>query len=189
MAEQQKIICKLVIEVLGKPEQHVTDTLKLLLKKMRDEEEGVKILNGKVHKPKKEGDFFSSFAEIDAELADFALLSGICFNYMPSSIEIIEPEKLDLKALKISDFINDLMAKLHDVDMRLKSITSQNIVLDKNCFSLLKNIVTIVLSQSPRTMKELEKDTGIPEKQLQIFAKKFIEEGLITKKGEKYSIK
>lgn len=188
MPEKQKITCRLIIEILGKPEQHVVDTLRALLKKLK-EEKGVKITKGTVHKPKQEGNFFSAFSEIEAELDDIALLSNICFNYMPSSIEIISPEKLDMNPLMISDFINDLMARLHEVDMRLKSITSQNIVLDSNCLSLLKNMFILALKQKQKTMKELTEDTGIPEEQLKIFIKRFTEGGLISKKGEKYLLK
>jgi len=189
MPEQKKIICRIVVEILGKPEQHVVNTLKLLLKKLKEDEKGVKITKGTVHKPKKEENFFSAFAEIEIEIDDLSVLSNICFDYMPSSVEIIEPESMELKSVKLSDFVNDLMARLHDVDMRLKSITTQNLALDDNCFSLLKNIVVLSLKQKQKTLREMEADVGIPENQLQVFVKRFVEEGFVEKKGDKYALK
>ena len=58
-------------------------------------------------------------------------LIGFCFDFMPSSIEILEPNNLSMEIQEIGDLLNDLLARLHKYDMALKSIRAQNIILSR----------------------------------------------------------
>src|SRR3989344_9673573 len=91
--EKQSIKASLIIEILGAPKHHVEETLKRVIEKLKAEK-GVNVVGVKPHSPKEQGKFFSVFAEIDAEFESIDVLSGVCFDYMPSSVEIVEPEEL-----------------------------------------------------------------------------------------------
>ncbi len=176
----------LIIEIAGSPREHVEDTLRLVLKKLR-EEKGVDVLGGKVHEPKAQGPFFSTFAELGILVKNFSALVGICFSYMPSSVEIVEPSQFKLAPVEFSSLFNDLLGRLHEIDMRLKNANAANILLDKNLYNLLKNAVLIAIGSGTKTIAELSQRVGIAPEQLEPFLAKFVEEKLIGRDGQFYS--
>jgi hypothetical protein len=176
------LMINMVIEIVGTPKEHVEDTLRLVLKKLR-EEEGVDVQNGKVYEPKSQGNFFSTFAELNVLIKDFATITSICFNYMPSSIEILEPAQFKLVPLDMANMLNDILARLHETDMRLKNTNAVNILLEKNLYNLLKHAVLLTLGAGKKTAAELSEGVGISDVQLEPFLTKFEEEKLIKKEG------
>ena len=184
--EQGYLRINAVIEIVGTPKEHVEETLRLVLKQLR-EEKGVDVLGGKVHEPKEQGPFFSTFAELQFLVKDFATLASISFNYMPSSIEIVEPNQFKMVPLDFNNLFNDLLARLHEIDMRLKNTNAANILLDKNLYNLLKNAVLLVLGSGSRTLGDLSSKVGIAEQQLEPFLAKFAEEKILSKDGNHYT--
>ncbi len=175
-----------VIEIVGSPREHVEDTLRLVLKQLR-EEKGVDVLGGKVHEPRAQDVFFSTFAELQVLVKDFATLVGLCFNYMPSSVEVVEPAQFKLAPVDLANLFNDLLGRLHETDMRLKNTNAANILLDKNLYNLLKNAVLVMLGSGSKTLGELAARVGIPEPQLEPFLAKFAEEKVLRKDGHHYT--
>ncbi|MBI2549700.1 hypothetical protein HYV83_00780 [Candidatus Woesearchaeota archaeon] len=184
--EQGYLRISTVIEIVGAPKEHVEGTLRLVLKQLR-EETGTIVLGGKVHEPKAQGPFFSTFAELQVLVKNFAALVNICFNYMPSSVEIVEPTQFKLAPLEFSNLFNDLLGRLHEVDMRLKNTNAANALLDKNLYNLLKNVVLLLLEPGSKNLGELSSRVGIAEQQLEPFLAKFAEEKLIKKDGHHYT--
>lgn len=174
-----------VIEIVGTPKEHVEDTLRLVLKQLR-EEKGVDVLGGKVHEPKAQGAFFSTFAELQVLVKDFTALINLCFSYMPSSVEVVEPASFKLVPLDLAHLFNDLLGRLHEIDMRLKNTNAANILLDKNLRNLLKNAVLLVLGSGQKTIGDISVRVGIPEQQLEPFLAKFAEEKVLRKDGHHY---
>ncbi|HIG97868.1 TPA: hypothetical protein HA231_00380 [Candidatus Woesearchaeota archaeon] len=175
-----------VIEIVGSPKEHVEDTLRLVLKKLR-EEKGVDIVGGKVHEPRAQGAFFSTFAELDILIRDFSTLAGVCFNYLPSSVEVLEPSSFKLAPAELAGLFNDLLGRLHEMDLRLKNTNAANILLDGNLGNLLKNFVLMLLGSGSRTLGDLSKAVGIAEQPLEPFLARFASEGLIRKEGHHYT--
>jgi hypothetical protein len=50
---------------------------------------------------------------------------------MPSSIEILEPEKIGGTREPLTNLLNDLIARLHQYDMLLKNLHAENLMLKK----------------------------------------------------------
>jgi hypothetical protein len=176
-----------VLEIAGSPKEHVEETFRLVLKKLK-EEKNIDVLNGKVHEPKPQGAFFSAFAELTLLIKDFPALVSMSFDYTPSSIEIIEPEELKLSPTGVSDLFNDVLGKLHEIDMQLKNSNAANTLLTQNLNNMLKNSVLILLNSGPMAMGELSQKVGIIEKQLEPFLDRFVKEGLIRKQGHNYAV-
>ena len=174
-----------IIEIVGKPREHVEETLRIVLKQLR-EEKGVDVLGGKVHEPKVQGAFFSTFAELNLLVKDFVTLIGICFSYMPSSVEIVEPTQFKFAPIEVANLFNDLLGRLHEIDMRLKTSNAANILLDQNLFILLKNAVIIALASGSKTVDELSVHVGINEQQLEPFLARFVQEKVIRQEGHHY---
>ena len=91
----QHLRCRTIIEVLGKPKEHVETTLKKVQEEL-SKREGVKILTQEVAETKELEKFFSSYIDLEISLTDIDKLIDFCFDFMPSSIEILEPEKLSV---------------------------------------------------------------------------------------------
>ena len=130
---KEKILAKVVIEIVGKPKEHVDMTIR---KYMDGIKENFKIINHELYdaeeiKDEKFKSMFSSFMDLEMEFDDFNDLIGFCFDYMPSSIDILRPEKFSLDARELMDALNDLIAKLHNLDMKVKNLNAENVLLKK----------------------------------------------------------
>lgn len=112
----------LVIEVLGKPAEYLEKALGLAVDAL--EKSGkANIIEKKVHPAKllpNTKEVFTCFAEIEVLVQDVSKLIEIIFDYMPSSIEIIEPANFSLKLEDANAVLNDLATKLHQYDTLLK---------------------------------------------------------------------
>jgi hypothetical protein len=120
----------LVIEVLGRPAEHVSEVLRMIGEKLENEK-GVSVKNKKFFPPKQIESLFSSFVEVELEIESFHRLLEICFEYLPSSIEIIEPTELSMKLQDANAILNYLAAKLHNYESLLKILATEREVLIK----------------------------------------------------------
>lgn len=127
-----KYVAKAIIEVLGSPKEHVEETVKLLLEKAKRSKNFEVIKHNEFPAQKiKEKPFWTSFTELEIKTEDVYDLMGFCFDFLPSSIEILEPLDFQLEANKINDMLNDLIARLHQYDMILKNLQAENILLKR----------------------------------------------------------
>ena len=97
--ETKKITSMFVLEVIGRPEEFLIETLNDLVKKI-GEEKGVCVKNAKINPPilmKDQKDFFTSFAEIELETENILYLAILMFKYMPAYIEIISPQNISVE--------------------------------------------------------------------------------------------
>lgn len=119
------IKAKIVIEILGHPKEHVEETMKIIIEKLKQEKD-VKLLKETTYKAEQVEKMWSTFSDLEIEVNDLQKLIGICFDYMPSSVEIIDPLKMSIETKSIEEMFNDLLAKLHKVDMALKNALAEN---------------------------------------------------------------
>ncbi|MCD4666617.1 hypothetical protein K8R47_02295 [archaeon] len=118
-----------IIEVLGKPKEFVEKVIKEMVGKIKEEK---KILKYQVFEAEEKKDgVFSSFAEIELEFDNFDGLSLFCFQFMPSSIEILEPDKFNSDSKEIENFLNDILGRLHHNEMVVKKLGIENQQLKK----------------------------------------------------------
>lgn len=184
MPENQKIIVKVIIEIVGKPKEHVSKSLELVLDKIKGEKL-IKILEKETFKPKKVESFFSTFAELELQFNSTSKLLDFCFDYMPSSVEITSPDKLSLQSTDLVSVLNDLLSKLHAISNNVANLNAENQLLKRNGEALLKNLITLSLENKILSLEDLSKKVGIVPKQLKPFLDVFIKKGKVekTKKG------
>jgi len=138
MAEEvkQTMTVRSIIEIAGFPAEHVKETLELVIDKVKKSKQ-IKILSSKVNDPNPISEkFFSGFVELELVFEDFDSIMGFVLDYMPSSIEIIQPETWTEDTKKLTFFINDLIAKLHNIDAQLKVLKAKNVVMTKELAKL-----------------------------------------------------
>jgi len=130
--EEEGIKIKSIIEIMGAPKEHVENTLSMIVKKVKENKE-INVISDKINPTiEVEGKpFWSCFCEFELEFKDVDGMVGFCFDYMPSSMEIISPQKFSLEGKNVEGMLNDLLARLHEYDMMLKNIHAQNIILKK----------------------------------------------------------
>ena len=124
-----EIKSRIIIEILGSPVEHVERVMKDVMAELDKKE--IKILKKEVNEPKKVEKFYSSFAEIEFKCADLEKLLDVCFDFMPSVVEIIEPKKFDLGPKVLEDFLNDLLARLHRNSMVIRNLHAENVLMKK----------------------------------------------------------
>lgn len=107
---------------------------------------------------------------------------------MPSSIEVVKPEHLVMTNPELSNFLNDLQARLHNVDMIVKQLKAENDFLKHNMNAILHNAILICLKVSRLSLEQLSQVTGVDKKELEIFVEKLVKENKIKKENDVYSL-
>ncbi|HLC78492.1 MAG TPA: hypothetical protein VJH92_05180 [Candidatus Nanoarchaeia archaeon] len=128
----EKIEAALIFEVLGKPPEHLIESLEEIIKQIGSEK-GISIKEKTVHEPipvKENEEIFTSFAEIVAEFEDAGKLLMVLFKYMPAHIEVIYPEKITLKNNEINEVMNEIARRLHAYDEVARVIQYEKSVLE-----------------------------------------------------------
>lgn len=122
----------MIFEILGRPPEHIVETLKEIIKKL-GEEPGIKINEEKINEPvnvKDQNDFFTTFAEVELEIDELFKLMIIIFKYMPAHIEIISPEKLQISNYDLNMFLNELARRLHGYDEVVRIMEVEKNILE-----------------------------------------------------------
>ncbi len=186
--EKGQIRCTAIVEMMGAPKDYLSKTLKLYVDKLK-QNPNITLLREDYARPKKQDKLYTTFVELEMMVKDASELAFFCFDYMPSSIEIIEPEKFHYNAQDFASFFNDMMARLHKLDAHIKGLKAKSKNLERNAGLLLRNNILLSLKEKEKSAEDISKNTGIPPEQLSPFLEKLIREGWIEKKKDKYSIK
>jgi hypothetical protein len=155
--ETKGIRATIMLEILGKPAEYLVETLNKLIKNI-DEEKGVRVIEKKINEPilmKDSKEFYTTFAEVDVEVDDILYLTIIMFKYMPSHIEVIEPELIALTNNGWTDILSELTRRLHKYDEVARIVQIQN--------AQMKKKLDEVLSKEAEN-KESSSDIVSPEK-------------------------
>jgi hypothetical protein len=119
-----KIQANMILEIMGRPPEHLKEALNTLVVKLGSEK-GVEILTKNYHEPKKiedSEDLFTAFAELLIEFDELGNFFGVIFAYMPAHIEIIKPESIKLANSDLNDTGNTLIQRLHSYDAIAKKM-------------------------------------------------------------------
>jgi len=130
----------LIVEILGRPPEHVSAALKTLLGSMQ-KDKNMLLLNKKIYRPKKvkeSRDMFIAFMEIEVLANGLMKLFEVCFDYMPSSVEIVEPTNLKFTLAQANAIINDLASRLHKYDEVAKRFNLEKQILQGKLNDVLR---------------------------------------------------
>jgi len=81
-----------------------------------------------------------------------------------------------------------LQARLHNVDMIVKKLKSENDFLRSNMNAVLHNSILICLKVSKLSLEQLSQVTGVDKKELEIFVNSLIKEKKIKKEKDTYTL-
>jgi len=180
--ENTLIKARCIVEILGAPKEFVVKKLREHVDELK--ENGLEIELEKYEEPKQQDKLFAHFVELQVAFKDVQELIDFCFDSMPSSIEVISPEKVELPMDYFEQVMNDFQAKLHHTDMLLKTMQAQKQVLDRNAINTFQNFIKFACKTKPHTIEELSELVGVGPKELKPFVDGLIEKGALKKEGE-----
>ncbi|MCK5449695.1 hypothetical protein KAI32_02420 [Candidatus Pacearchaeota archaeon] len=121
----------MIVEMAGRPAEHVKDSLTKHIEVL-NEVKDIEVHSIKISEPREienssgaegtisEGVMFTCFAEADFETENFARMSETMFDFMPSSVEVIEPSKVTLDMGEATNLLNNISGRLHRYDDIMK---------------------------------------------------------------------
>ena len=158
----ENLKARMIIEIMGRPPEHIKEALNTLVVKMGSEN-GVKLIDKRYHDPKsvKEAkNLHITFAEVDAEFDSLENFFSVIMGYMPSNVEIYEPEKFKLNSNEINSLSNYIMSKLHRYDeIAKRSIVERDILLRQ-----LQALVPGKKTEQPAKPKETKSKSKVKKK-------------------------
>jgi len=129
-----KVKANMIMELMGRPPKHIKEALNTVVVRLGSEK-GVNVIDKTYHKPKSVKEtksLYTTFAEINAEFDSIEHFFAIIMGYMPSNVEVYEPEKFKLSVHEINSLGNYLMSKMHKFDeLAKRAIVERNIVLKR----------------------------------------------------------
>ena len=114
----------MIVEMAGRPAEHLTAAIEKHIGILNDVKD-IKVHSIKVSEPTEikteervpEGEtMFTTFAEADFECESFARLSETMFDFMPSSVEVIEPTKITMDMGDATNLLNNISGRMHRYD-------------------------------------------------------------------------
>lgn len=182
---QSKILARVIIEMLGAPKEHIESTLKKYIDSLKKDSK-MEIVKEDLAPAKEQDKLFSAFAELDIRFAHANKLIDFCFDSMPSSVEILEPEKIEIDSAALTATLNDMQAKLHHSEMVIKTLKAKGILLDKNAKSVLTNFIYFLIKDGPEDIGYLSENMGITPNHLKPFLDDLIKKGKLSEKEDRY---
>ena len=131
--EEAKIKAVIILDVVGKPPEHLVESLKRVIEEI-DKEKGITILRKDIKetRPMKDHEgFFTTFAEVELEFEEILSLVIVMFKYMPAHLEIISPEIIAISNNSWNDILNELIRRVHGYDEVARMLQHENNLLRK----------------------------------------------------------
>ena len=138
MVEREKWIkARMIVEVAGFPKEHIEQTIVLLGEKFAENNPSVKVTKRMVREPQqvKTSKIWGGFIEFSVDVRDLSTFIGLIFDYLPSSVEIIEPDTITEENFKLNGILNDLAGRLHQYDATVKMLRAETRLLSKKAAS------------------------------------------------------
>ncbi len=171
----------MIVEMAGRPAVHLTESLEKHVGVLRDVKD-VEIHEIKVSEPRiivqEEGkevvkgeEMFTAFAECDIEIPSFARMSETMFDFMPSSVEVIEPSSVNLGMTEATDLLNNISGRLHRYDEiakvlgeRHKQMEAQLVLAKKILDAKDKEIAELKKGKVAKVAKKVSTHKSVPSK-------------------------
>lgn len=143
------IRARMILEIMGRPPEHVTKALELLITKLT-QEKGVVIDKQTIHEPvpvKEAKDLHTAFAELEVGFDSIPTYLGIMFAYLPSNIEIMEPQEIRIKNDQLTSLGNTLIARIHMYDAIAKRLIGERDIAVHKLQELTKKPVDLGIKE------------------------------------------
>lgn len=127
----EKISAKFIIEILGRPAEHLMSSLTDLVAKIGTEK-GVSVVSKTINKPKpveKTDNLWTAFADVELTFDKVPLFFNTIMTYMPAHVEVFDPETLKFNTFELNELANFIVGRLHNYDALAKRLMSEREIL------------------------------------------------------------
>lgn len=175
-------------EVVGKPKEHVEKSLDRYVENLKGDDRIEVLEDDREEALEHEDGMWSTFSETELLVQNLETFTWLCINFSPASIEILEPNSLSYEDRDLTNWLNDLLAAIHDVstNYRNQQAANEHLVVAMN--QLIKNSVLLSIKAGEKTEAEIRKETGIQGEQLGTFLEELVKSNTIKKRGKKYAV-
>ncbi|MBN2052323.1 hypothetical protein JW756_02365 [Candidatus Woesearchaeota archaeon] len=181
------ILAQVSFEVVGNPKEYVENTMRGFVNNLKNSP-GITILSEELGEPEevaKSNGLWSTYADTEMLIDNLDKLAWMCINFMPSSIEIIAPEEIRVSEKDLTNWMNDLMAKLHEITLTVRQTNVKDEAMIKGMNALIQNSI-LLATEHYHKPAEIGTKIGIPESQLQPFFDALVKQAKLEKKGDEY---
>ena len=161
MSSDDKLRAVMILDVIGRPPEHLTESLEKLIEEI-DKEKGVRVVMKDIKKPtemKEPKDFYTTFAEVEIEIDEILILAILLFKYMPAHLEVLGPEIIAIPNTGWNDILNELTRRLHAYDEIARIMQNEKIILLKKIQELGGNIKDVM----PKSLMPLVEEEQKPK--------------------------
>ncbi len=188
---ENPITARAIIEILGKPKEYVSSTLKLIVNGIENKE-NIIVVKKEFFEPEENEGMFTAFTELELQFKNLNDVVAFCFENLPTSIEILEPPTLTMEARFLTEFLTGLLAKLHKLNEELQVEKQKNKILTNNLEKSLRNLVILAISRSEKKSMDAEtlsRFIGVNKDQLLPLLKKWVEQGFVVEEDGQFKVK
>jgi hypothetical protein len=181
------VLAQVSFEIMGNPKEHVEKTIREFMGNIKKDSE-INVLNedyGEAEEVKDSDGLFSAYCDAEMLVQTLDKFNWLCVNFMPSNIEIIAPEELRFSDKDLTNWFNDLLAKLHEVSISYRQETTKQDLLIQNMNLLIQNAI-LLASEHHHKKEEIGEKIGIPAAQIEPFLQALLKSHKLEKKGEEY---
>jgi hypothetical protein len=177
-----------IIEVLGKPKEHVEQALKNVVASLKESN----VFNAHdtqisdVINAKDTETMFTGFVESEVDFKVYDDIFGFVIDFMPSSLEIYEPEDLKLDHASFNNMLNDIIARIHEYDKIVRDKIAETVMLERKLDLMIRNTIMVLLSQKKMNSNELSKSAGIDPNGIRGWLNQMVTDGILKTDGSEY---
>ncbi len=180
-----KFLGRFVLEIIGIPKDHVKQTMETYVAKLKEDDD-LEFVKEFIAEPVEKGKVFVIYAELEIWIKGLEKLFAFCLDAMPSSVEILNPDDFTLKARDFSNLLNDLQAKLHEVDLVVKQLRVKNKTLDTNAKAILTNLIVLSVKKNGKSAEQIAGEAGVKEEVIKPFLDDMVDKGLIVLEDDRW---
>jgi hypothetical protein len=184
--EKGGLLIRVIIEIAGAPKEHIEKTINMMVDMLKKKH---KVLKNEIAPVEKHEQYFSAFTESEILISKVDDLTEFVYEFMPSSIEIIEPESKTLTNNDISNLYNDLIGRLHKTDMTLKNSNGEKQLLLKANAGMLRSLFNLALKDGEKTQNEIAEIISIEPEHITKALQYYVEQKVLVEKKGKYNLK
>ena len=178
-----------VVEIMGKPKEHVEKILDEVSKKIGEQgytSERVEVMP--VEPLESDEGLFSGFFEVDLTLKNHEQLFGFIQDFNPTSIEVSDPDEFEMSLADYNALVTTVAATVQQYDQIIKEKIAENASLKRQADLLARNLIMLSVARAPKKIGVIHAETGIPEEVLKHYLSVLISQKAVTLEGELYSV-
>ncbi len=120
-----KLVIRAIIELAGFPKSHIEESIKKIREQI-EKDKDLKVIKKEITEVKEINKMWATFLEVELEVPNLNKLLEFNLNFLPSSVEILEPNKITLDTNEFTDFVNLMQTRLHEYTTAINKLILEN---------------------------------------------------------------